>query len=99
MGCHHLSTMSKTQMQAAHLPQGLLDAKFVATLHAQGYRVHGADLSSAAEIRHGLRVGVDQFSTDALDLALALRSEHVRTEHSAHEPTHPPARDQSPADP
>ena len=44
-------------------------------LHDRGYRVHGSNLDSAAQIRQGLERGIDQFSTGRLGLALRMRKE------------------------
>lgn len=46
---------------------------FVDRLHRDGLLVHGSNLDSAEQIRHGLALGIDQFSTGRLGLALRVR--------------------------
>jgi hypothetical protein len=69
-----LDYLHLTHVQVAHLPVALLNAAFVAQLHAEGFLVHAANLTTETEIDLGLSVGVDQFSTDNIELAMAKTS-------------------------
>jgi glycerophosphoryl diester phosphodiesterase len=70
---HVLGWMGLLEARVAHLPASLLEAAFVRQLQAQGYRVHGANLNTEEEMVLGCRLGLDQFSTDRLELALDVR--------------------------
>lgn len=59
--------------QVAHLPVSLLEPAFIGELQRQGRLVHAADLNAEAEIARALALGVDQLSTDYLELALRVR--------------------------
>lgn len=65
--------MSLTDAQVAHLPSEQLNEPFVKRLHQGTYLVHGSNLNSEEEMRNGIKVGIDQFSTDKLELALSIR--------------------------
>lgn len=72
---HIIGWMKLMDAQVAHLHISQLDERFVSLLHNQGYLVHGANLNTAQDILRGFMVGVDQFSTDVLDLALRIKNE------------------------
>ncbi len=59
--------------EVAHLPNSLIEEDLVKGLHERGLLLHGADLNSEEDIRRGLKMRIDQFSTDNLDLALSVR--------------------------
>ena len=56
--------------QVAHLPISIIDGNLVRCAHDRELFIHGANLNSEDEIRQGLDVEIDQFSTDNLELAL-----------------------------
>lgn len=67
---HILDWMALADFQVAHLHASLLERGFVARLRESGFLVHGSNLNKEKEIEQGLAMGIDQFSTDRLDLAL-----------------------------
>lgn len=64
-------------IDVVHLDLPLMTADFVDRLQRSGLRVHGANLNSPVDIRRGLDLGVDQFSTSHLGVALRLRDAFV----------------------
>jgi glycerophosphoryl diester phosphodiesterase len=68
--CDYLTLLGA---QVAHLPVSLLEPAFIADLQGQGRLVHAADLNTEGEIARALEGGVDQLSTDHLELALRVR--------------------------
>ena len=62
---------------AVHLNIALITADVVDLLHRRGFSVHGSNLDSEEEMRQGLRMGIDSFSTGCLGLALEMRDEFV----------------------
>ena len=74
---HIISWMILSQAHVAHIPESLIEASFVSALQDEGFLVHGADLNTNAGIQHGLQAGIDQFSTDTLELALQHRKEYL----------------------
>ncbi len=69
-----LNWLVLSKAQVAHLPLSLIDDDLVSRLHEKGLRVHGADLNSEEEMQAAIRMQIDQFSTDNLDLALSCRT-------------------------
>jgi glycerophosphoryl diester phosphodiesterase len=65
--------MSLTDAQVAHLPSEQINEPFVKRLQQGSYLVYGSNLNSVDTMRNGIRVGIDQFSTDKLELALSIR--------------------------
>lgn len=65
--------MSLTDAQVAHLPSEQLNKLFVKRLHESTYLVYGSNLNTFDTIQNGIRLGIDQFSTDKLALALSIR--------------------------
>ena len=65
--------MNLLNAQVAHLPVSVLIKPIVAALHEHKYWVHGANLNEPEEIISAIRLGIDQFSTDNVELALLLR--------------------------
>jgi glycerophosphoryl diester phosphodiesterase len=76
---HILDWASLLGTAYVHLDIALLTRDFVSQLHRSGFIVHGSNLDTAAEIEHGLDVGIDQFSTGRLGMALELRDTFVRS--------------------
>ncbi|MBN1813163.1 MAG: hypothetical protein JXA14_15110 [Anaerolineae bacterium] len=74
---HVIGWMRLMEAQVAHLPPSLINDAFVYRLHESGFLVHGSNLNDREEIRRAIRLGVDQFSTDELDVALKVREESV----------------------
>ena len=71
---HVCGWLTLARANVAHLPLSRIDADSVAALHDAGFLVHGANLNDAEAIQACLGAGIDQFTTDDLDLALALRN-------------------------
>jgi glycerophosphoryl diester phosphodiesterase len=72
---HVLGWMRLMGAEVAHLPFSLLGSDFVWRLQQEGFLVHGANLNTRDELREGILAGIDQFSTDRLEMALEIRSE------------------------
>ncbi len=72
---HAIAWLDLLCATVAHLPFALINRAFVDELHANGCLVHGAELNVRDEIVTAFELGIDQFSTDALDLALEVRSD------------------------
>lgn len=72
---HVLGWMQLMDAQVAHLPSSLIDQPFVTELHQNRYLVHGSNLNTDQEVRAGIMAGIDQFSTDRLEMALQIRHE------------------------
>jgi hypothetical protein len=72
---HIIGWMSLTDAQVVHLPLSRIEGQFVKRLHKSTFLVHGSNLNTAEEIQEGLKWGIDQFSTDNLELALNIRKE------------------------
>lgn len=70
---HVIGWMRLMEAQVAHLPSSLIDDAFVYRLHESGFLVHGSNLNSWDDMERVVRLGVDQFSTDKLYLALRVR--------------------------
>jgi glycerophosphoryl diester phosphodiesterase len=69
---HILDCMSISNCQVAHLDSSVLDGEFVSRLQENGFLVHGSNLNREEDIAHGIASGIDQLSTDKLDLALSV---------------------------
>jgi glycerophosphoryl diester phosphodiesterase len=74
---HVIGWMRLMEAQVAHLPPSLIDDAFVYRLHESGFLVHGSNLNDGEDMRRAIRLGVNQFSTDKLDVALKVREESV----------------------
>lgn len=72
---HVIGWMRLMEAQVAHLPSSLIDDAFVYRLHESGFLVHGSNLNDREGIKRAIHLGVDQFSTDELDVALKVREE------------------------
>lgn len=67
---HLLSWMSLCNAQVAHVEFAYLSEELCKQVHNRGWLMHGANLNTAREIGQAVAYGIDQFSTDDLDLAL-----------------------------
>lgn len=74
---HIVDWMILSNAQVAHLHSSLIERDFVARLQESGFLVHGSNLNTGEEIKQAVALGVDQFSTDKLELALTIREESV----------------------
>jgi len=72
---HVVGWMRLMEARTAHLPMSWIDGAFVRRLHESGFLVHGSNLNDEQDMRQAVSLGVDQFSTDRLDLALRVRDE------------------------
>jgi glycerophosphoryl diester phosphodiesterase len=72
---HVVGWMRLMEAQAAHLPMSRIDGAFARRLHESGFLLHGSNLNDEQDMRQAVSLGVDQFSTDRLDLALGVRDE------------------------
>ena len=72
---HAIGWMVLTDAQVAHLPSSLIEEVFMQRLHENNFLVHGSNLNNEEEIRRAVILGIDQFSTDRLDMALSIREE------------------------
>ncbi len=70
---HTLDWASLLGIDVVHLNAALITKRFVDQLHRSGFLVHGSNLDAAEEIQRGLTLGVDQFSTGHLGMALRVR--------------------------
>jgi glycerophosphoryl diester phosphodiesterase len=71
-----LNWLVLSNAQVAPLPPSLINDDLVSRLHEKGLKVHGADLNSKEEMHMAIKMQVDQFSTDNLDLALSCKTHH-----------------------
>lgn len=69
---HILDWASLLGTEYIHLDVAFLTRDFVSYLRRHSFTVHGSNLDTNEEIQRGLNVGVDQFSTGCLGLALEL---------------------------
>ena len=72
---HTLDWADLLGIAVVHLDIALITADFVDQLHRSGFIVYGSNLDSAEQIRRGLDLGIDAFSTGHLGMALRLRDE------------------------
>jgi glycerophosphoryl diester phosphodiesterase len=72
---HVIGWLRLMEAQVAHLPPSLIDDAFVYRLHESGFLVHGSNLNDREGMVQAIRMGVDQFSTDELEVALKVREE------------------------
>jgi len=67
---HILDWMTLSHAQVAHLHASLLEKEFIARLREDGFLVHGSNLNTQEEIEKGIKLSIDQFSTDRLEFAI-----------------------------
>lgn len=65
-----ISWLRLSGAHVAHLPMSMIDPGLINVAHEAGFLIHAFNLDTQAEILTALELGVDQFSTDDLDLAL-----------------------------
>jgi glycerophosphoryl diester phosphodiesterase len=75
---HVIGWMRLMDAQVAHLPVSRIDEAFIYRLHESGFLVHGSNLNAREDIERAIRLGVDQFSTDELYLALRVRGQLIK---------------------
>ncbi|MGD2177541.1 MAG: glycerophosphodiester phosphodiesterase [Anaerolineae bacterium] len=73
-------------ISAVHLNLALVTADFVNRMHRDGFTVHGSNLDSAEQIKRGLSLGIDSFSTGHLRMALQLRDASARSRDAVRAP-------------
>lgn len=74
---HTLDWAELFDIDVVHLNLSLITKEFTKKLHNHGFIVYGSNLDSNEEIKRGLELGIDSFSTGRLGLALQLRDEFV----------------------
>jgi hypothetical protein len=72
---HVIGWMRLMEAQVAHLPMSRIDEASVYRLHESGFLVHGSNLDDREDMERAVCLGVDQFSTNELDVALMVREE------------------------
>lgn len=72
---HVIGWMMLTNAQVAHLPSSLIEKRFIQRLRKRNFLVYGSNLNTEREIREAIMLGIDEFSTDQLELALDIRKE------------------------
>jgi glycerophosphoryl diester phosphodiesterase len=72
---HVIDWMILTNAQVAHLPSSLIEEAFIQRLHENNFLAHGSNLNTEEEMRKAVILGMDQSSTDKLELALNIREE------------------------
>ena len=73
---HIVDWAQQLGLSVVHLNMTLMDPTFVAKLHRSGFVVYGSNLDTEEQIRKGLDLRIDSFSTGKLELALRLRNEY-----------------------
>lgn len=68
-----LESLGLGQLDVAHCPVSILNSNFIDELRRRGKFIHAANCNSRTELEEAFRLGVDQPSTDELELALSLR--------------------------
>jgi glycerophosphoryl diester phosphodiesterase len=58
-----------------HCPITILDKSFITKAHLSNIQIHAADCDEEKSLNQALSLGVDQLSTNELELALALREQ------------------------
>lgn len=70
---HIIDWMRLVDAQVVHIPHQLIERKFIENLHEHNFIVHGANLEDMDEMKVAISKGIDQFSTDKLELAIEVR--------------------------
>ncbi|EDK72333.1 glycerophosphoryl diester phosphodiesterase [candidate division TM7 genomosp. GTL1] len=55
-----------------HCPLEMIDDELLVSAHKHGLKVHAADCNTEEELRKAFELGVDQLSTDELELAVSI---------------------------
>ncbi len=64
------------RVDVAHCPLGILTQEYVRDLQESGIRVHASNTDTEQELRAAFELGVDQLSTNRLQLALSVRQDY-----------------------
>ncbi len=64
------------RVDVAHCPLGILTQEYVRDLRKSGIRVHASNTDTEQELRAAFELGVDQLSTNRLQLALSVRQDY-----------------------
>jgi glycerophosphoryl diester phosphodiesterase len=75
---HILDWSNLLKIDTLHLNLTLITIDFVEKLHEQGFIVCGSNLDLADQIKIGLNLSIDSFSTGHLGIALKLRDEFFK---------------------
>lgn len=67
------------RIDVAHCPLSILTEVFVRDLQENNIKAHVANCDTEADIRKALALGVDQLSTNKVDLTLGVGSEYTKT--------------------
>jgi glycerophosphoryl diester phosphodiesterase len=62
-------------IDVVHCPCSILSKSLIATLHDDGRLVHAANCNSEVDLEHAFALGVDQLSTNHVDLAVSIRKQ------------------------
>lgn len=69
------------RLNVAHFPLGMLTPQLVAAVQGHHFLVHASDCNTGLELRHAFELGVDQASTNEVELAITLRNQIYATVH------------------
>jgi glycerophosphoryl diester phosphodiesterase len=75
---HILDWSNLLKIDTIHLNLTLITIDFVNKLHKQGFIICGSNLDLADQIKIGLNLDIDSFSTGHLGIALKLRDEFIK---------------------
>ncbi|MEI6327014.1 MAG: glycerophosphodiester phosphodiesterase family protein [Candidatus Roizmanbacteria bacterium] len=70
-----IDMLTLASAKVAHIPKGILTRILVDRLHANDFIVHAANCDTEDEVRHALSLGIDQFSTNDVLLAMKIGGE------------------------
>lgn len=70
----YISELQLGEINVAHCRQEILTETYVQVLHDMGIKVHAADCNTEESLRNAFVLGVDQLSTNDLELALDIRN-------------------------
>ena len=73
---HTLKRLELMRAKVAHTPLERLSVEAIEEIQSRGYVVHAADCNERGEIEKVVKMGVDQFSTDRVKMAIKLRDEY-----------------------
>ncbi len=71
---HLLDWATQLDIQIAHVDLSLLTSDFVDLLHQQGIGIHASNLDAVEQMKQGLSLGINGFSTGRLTTALEARN-------------------------
>lgn len=67
----HTATLGRADV--LHCPLSIIDEELIKLAHHNNLKVHAADCNAEEDLRQAFGLGVDQLSTNKLELALAVR--------------------------